>query len=151
MLAITPRMMEAPSSSAADKLERNLGQRLPTLLSRQVQLAPDRALLPEIVIGAVAGLIAVGVRLMLPLDAQQLPTITVVVMLAVVTAFVGVRAGIATAIVGGLLAWYLLFNPHSWSLANDARIPLRGFAVIATVIVSTSHLYRSSERLSHAR
>ena len=56
-----------------------------------------------------------------------------------------------TAVVGGLLSWYLFFNAYSWSLANDAWIPLIGFSVIAMVIVSTAALYRGSERRLHAQ
>jgi two-component sensor histidine kinase len=105
----------------------------------------------DVLIGLVVALVAVAIRWSLPLGPQQVPTITVVVSLAVVTTVVGARAGIVTAVVGGLLSWYLFFNAYSWSLAQDAWIPLVGFAVIATVIVTTSHLYRRSERRLHAQ
>jgi two-component sensor histidine kinase len=105
----------------------------------------------EVLSGLLAATVAVAVRWILPLGPHQLPTITLVVALAVVTTFVGVRSGIVTAIVGGLASWYLFFNPYSWSLANEAWIPLAGFATIATVIISTAHLYRRSERLSRAK
>jgi two-component sensor histidine kinase len=72
-------------------------------------------------------------------------------MLAIVTTFVGVRAGIATAVVGGVLSWYFVFNPRSWSLAHDAWIPLLGFVVVSTVIITTAKLYRSTARASHER
>jgi two-component sensor histidine kinase len=78
-----------------------------------------------------------------------MPTLPVVVTLAIVTAFVGIWCGITTALVGGILSWYLFFNPYSWSIAHGAFIPLISFAVIATVIVTTAHLYRSSERRRH--
>jgi len=103
----------------------------------------------QIAIGLAAATLAVGVRSALPLNPQQLPTLTVVVALAVVTTFVGIRAGTACAVAGGLASWYLFFSPHSWSLANGAWVPLLGFTVIATVIVSTAHLYRASERMHH--
>lgn len=102
-------------------------------------------------IGAAAGVVAAAVRYSLPLDPTQLPTLPVVVMLAIVTTFVGVWAGIATAFVGGLLSWYLFFNANSWSLANGAWVPLLGFAIISSVIITTAHLYRSAERRAHAR
>lgn len=120
-------------------------------LTREVRASPDRSIASELGIGFCAGLAAALLRLSLPLRPQQLPTLTVVVTLAVVTTFVGVWAGIATALVGGILAWYLFFNPYSWSLANDAWIPLLGFAVIASVIVTTAQLYRSTARTSHER
>jgi two-component sensor histidine kinase len=112
---------------------------------------PNKSIFPELVIGLLAATVAIAVRWLLPLGPQQLPTITLVVALAVVTTFVGVRTGIVTAIVGGLASWYLFFNPYSWSLANEAWIPMVGFATIATVIISTAHLYRRSERLSRAK
>ena len=70
---------------------------------------------------------------------------------AVVTTFIGVRAGVVTAALAGLLSWYLFFNQYSWSLANGAWITLLGFAVIASVIVCIAALYRESEQRSHAR
>ena len=103
----------------------------------------------ELVIGIVAAVIAVAVRFALPLRPDQLPVLTVVVTLAIVTTFVGVRASIATAVVGGLASSYLFFTPYSWSLADGAWVPLIGFAVTATVIVTTSQLYRVSERHRH--
>lgn len=129
--------MTEPASLAGNRLLRDVGAQ------------PERSIITEIAVGALAALIAVGIRYILPLNPNQLPTLSVVVMLAVVTTFVGMWAGITTAIVGGLLSWYLVFNPHSLSLANDAWIPLLGFAVIATVIVTTAQLYRSSERRHH--
>jgi two-component sensor histidine kinase len=91
------------------------------------------------------------VRWSLPLDSQQLPTLTVVIATAVVTTFIGVRAGIVTAGVGGMASWYLFFNEYSWSLGNGAWIPLLGFAIITTSLVGTAALYRESERRSHAK
>jgi two-component sensor histidine kinase len=105
----------------------------------------------KLLVGAVAAIVAVAIRWTLPLGPQQLPTITIVVATAIVTTFIGVSAGIMTAAVGGLLSWYLFLNAYSWSLANGSWVPLLGFAVIATVIVSTSALYRQSERRSLAR
>lgn len=103
----------------------------------------------ELLIGILAAVLAVAVRFALPLSPQQLPVLSVVVMLAVVTTFVGVRAGITTAVLGGLASFYLFFNAYSWSLANGAWVPLFGFAVIAAVIITTSHLYRVSEQRHH--
>ena len=119
-------------------------------LRREVRLGPARSWYAEVAIGAVAAAVAIVVRLLIPLGPQQIPTLTVVVMLAIVTTFVGIRAGVTTAVVGGLAAWYLFFNPQSFSLGNGAWVPLMGFVVIAMVIVSTSYLYRRSERLLHA-
>lgn len=58
-------------------------------------------------------------------------------------------AGITAAIVGGLLSWRLFFTPSGWDLSRDSLIPLAAFAVLAAVIVTTSHLYRLSEQRHH--
>jgi two-component sensor histidine kinase len=135
--------------------ERTAGRDQPErLLSRLAHDVGSRPRLPpgaELAAGVLAGLVAVAARYWLPLSPSQLPTITVVVALAVVTTFIGVTAGIATALVGGILSWYLFFNAFSWSLAGGAWVPLLGFAIIATVIVSTSYLYRSAVRQNHER
>jgi len=105
----------------------------------------------EVVVGAAAALVAVGIRHALPLRPDQLPTALVVIVLAVVTTFVGLWGGITTAVLGGILSWYLFFNPSGWSLAEGAWIPLLGYAVVAVVIVITSQLYRASERRHHQK
>jgi two-component sensor histidine kinase len=106
----------------------------------------------EIAIGVAAAAIAVGIRFALPIKPQQLPTASVVIMLALVTTFVGLRAGIVTALLGGLASWYLFFDPPlSWSLTNDAWISQLGYTIVAVVILTTSQLYRTSERLLHQK
>ena len=110
----------------------------------------DQPILAQVAIGAVAALLAVGVRLLIPLESHQMPTLPLVVTLAIVTTFVGVWCGIATALVGGILSWYFFFNPYSWSLGDGAWIPLLSLAIISVVIVTTAQLYRSSERRLHA-
>ena len=72
-------------------------------LAAEIRSRRERSIFEEIAIGVVSGLFAVAVRFALPLDPRQLPTLPVVVMLAVVTTFVGVWAGISTAVLGGLL------------------------------------------------
>lgn len=114
-----------------------------------IRASPRRAPYFQIGIGLVAALIAVVVRSALPLNPQQLPTITVVIAMSLVTPLFGIRAGITCAVSGGLASWYLFFNPRSWSLADGAWIPLIGFTIIAAVIIGTSHLYRVSERQHH--
>jgi two-component sensor histidine kinase len=120
-------------------------------LRLEVRARPSRSVSQEIAIGLAAALIAVAVRALLPLPPDVLPVVTVVIAIAVVTPFVGVRAGVTIAIVGGSACWYLFFNPDSWSLDSGAWIPLLGFAVIAAVIISTAHLYRRTERMLHQR
>jgi len=128
---------------------------LPTASERaslNIHAYPTRSALVEVVIGAFAAFVAIGIRYSLPLQPIQIPTLTVVIALALVTTFVGIIAGITTAVTGGLLAWCLFFNePFSWSLANGAWVPALAYVVIATVIVTTSYLYRSSEQARHER
>lgn len=118
-------------------------------LKQSIRAGAQLPIFTQLAVGGVSALAAVAVRMCLPLTSQQLPTLTLVVALAVVTTFVGTWAGLSTATIGALLSWYLLFNPMSWSLANGAWIPLLGFTVIATTIISTATLYRTSERRWH--
>ena len=111
--------------------------------------APAGRLVSEVAIGAAAALIAVAIRYSLPLSPAQLPMLTVVIAVALATTFVGVAAGISTAVIGGLLSWYLFFTPFSLELSPEGLIPLVGFAIISAVIVTTAHLYRLSERKRH--
>ena len=120
-------------------------------LQRSVRASHNRPVWLKILLGAFAAIVAVLVRWSMPLNSQQLPTLTVVIATAVVTTFIGVRAGIVSAVLGGLASWYLFLNEYSWSLANGAWVPLLGFATIATTIVCTAALYRESERRSHAK
>jgi two-component sensor histidine kinase len=116
-------------------------------IARELRAQPQWSSASQVLTGAVAAAMAVVIRLAMPLRPEQLPTVTVVVTLAVVTTFVGIWAGVTTAVVGGVLSWFFLFNPRSWELAGEAWIPLFGFGVIATVIITTAYLYRSSEKL----
>lgn len=102
--------------------------------------------LAGIAIGAAAGLLAVGVRALLPLSPIQLPTLTVVIAVALTSTFRGAAAGISAAVVGGAISWHLYFAPRGAASGFDALIPIFGFAVIASALIATSHLYRLSER-----
>lgn len=115
-------------------------------LVRGVRSGPDRTLLSELAIGIGAALVATGVRYALPLDPAQIPTLTVVVALAIVTAMVGIAAGIATAVCGGLLCWYLFLTPINWTVGHQAWVSALGYTVVSTVIITTSYLYRASEQ-----
>jgi len=136
-------------ASGASAGESSAPRQFRSRLIREVRSQPRRSIASEIGIGILAALLAVGVRYVLPLSPDQLPTLTIVVTLAIVTTFVGVWAGIATALVGGVLSWYLLFNPFSLQLTRQAELSMVGFTVISAVIVTTSQLYRSSERRHH--
>ena len=79
-------------------------------LQRSVGASHDRPIWQKFLFGTLAAVGAVLVRWSLPLNSQQLPALTVVIATAFVTTFVGVRAGIVTALLGGLASWYLFFN-----------------------------------------
>jgi two-component sensor histidine kinase len=100
----------------------------------------------QILVGIAAALLAVGLRYLLPLSPIQLPVLTVVVAVAITSTFVGLASGIATAVLGGLLSWYVFFMPVRWELGSAGIIPLFGFSVTASVIIITTHLYRRSEQ-----
>jgi two-component sensor histidine kinase len=121
----------------------------PVQLRLRPRISQKQGRLFQIVVGVSVALVAVGIRYSLPLSPVQIPTLGVVVALAVVTTFVGTSAGIAAAVVGGLLSWYLFFTPSAWELTPQSALPLFAFGVIATVIISTSHLYRRSEQRNH--
>lgn len=120
-------------------------------IAQTIRARPQLAFVPQALIGSMAGAAATTLRLCMPLNAQQLPTITVIIAIALATTFVGTWAGVFTALVGGGLSWYFLFMPIWRSLPDGASIPLIGFVILATTIVSTASLYRSSERRWHDR
>jgi two-component sensor histidine kinase len=118
-------------------------------LGRWIGHKQDRFGLAKIPIGIVAALVAVTVRYLLPMEPTQLPALTVVIAVALTGTFVGLSAGLVTAVVGGLLSWYLFFTPYSWELNESGAIILIGFFITSLVILATSHLYRLSEQRHH--
>lgn len=123
--------------------ERQAREPLPLRFPRYFGREPLAFSWIEIPIGVAAALAAVAVRLALPLQPTQLPMLTVVIAVSLTATFIGLSAGIATAVVGGLLSWYLFFTPFSFSMGQEELIPLFGFAVIAAVILMGTHLYRT--------
>jgi PAS domain S-box-containing protein len=119
--------------------------------SRIFGVLKAQTLFSDIFIGLAAAIIGIAVRFALPLSPYHMPTSFVVVMLALVGMFVGIRAGIVTAIVGGMGAWYLFFKPYSWTLSRDDSILLLGYVIISALILAIITLYRSSERRRHLR
>ena len=124
---------------------------MPKRVARRLVTRQEFSPIVQAAIGLLVGLVAVFVRYHLPLSPQQLPTITTVIALAVVTAAVGTLAGVTTAISGGALSWFFFFNSERWSPSTSAWVPLIGFAVIAVVIVTSTSFFRSSERQRHQR
>lgn len=124
-------------------MRRSAAQRLVT---RHEFSAPS-----QLLIGLAVGALAVFIRYQLPLSPQQLPTITTVVALAIVTAAVGTLAGAATAVVGGALSWFFFFNSQRWYPSLSGWVQLLGFSIIALVIVTSASFFRSSEHQRHRR
>jgi two-component sensor histidine kinase len=113
------------------------------------QVRTQRSRPEQVAIGIVAALLAVGLRYILPLSPIQLPVLTVIVAVAITSTFGGLASGITTAVIGGLLSWYLFFTPFVWDFGPSGMIPLFGFSVTASVIIVTTHLYRRSRERSH--
>jgi two-component sensor histidine kinase len=119
--------------------------------SERLWNAGPRTSLGKITVGLAAAVLAVIIRSSLPLNPQQLPFVTVVALLSVVTLYAGALAGLTCAIVGGLISWQLAFAPDPRHLSAAAGVPLIGMAVISSSIVIASHLYRRSMKLHHDR
>lgn len=116
---------------------------------RPADAAGPRALLiflGNCLIGIFAAAAAVALRAAVHLPPTILPFFTVVVAICLVTVAAGLAGGIVTAVVGGLLTWYLILSPHSWRLGSDEAYTFLGYATVAAVILATSELYRRSER-----
>lgn len=105
-----------------------------------------RSILLDISAGAAVAGAAVALRYAMPLPPDVLPTLTVVIALSIITVFLGLVAGVTTALVGGLLCWYLFFAPFSWDLGYKTAVGLAGYAAVSGVILVTSLLYRISEQ-----
>lgn len=117
-------------------------------LHRTISAAPQCSRVAEFFTGLAAGILAALIRLALPLQPEQLPTSMTVVAVALVTSFVGTIAGIVAALSGLTLTWIGLYGVDSSSSHPWFAIP--AFIVVATVIVTTSALFRASVRKHEA-
>lgn len=111
--------------------------------------ASDKPLLVQLAVGFAAALASVAIRLALPLSPTQLPTFTAIIAVLLVSIFVGARAALATAIIGGIGTWYFLFKPYSWELDYTSAVTLLGYSLITSAILLTTHFYRRSEEKTH--
>ena len=134
----------APSPASRTPLARRFAERFPG--QQGLRLAW------QVLIGIAAALVAVLIRYHLPLAPTQLPTLTVVVAIALTATFAGFAAGLTTAFVGGVISWYLFFTPLSFGTGSQGSIPLFGFLVIAASVLTASGLYRhQARRYQHAQ
>ena len=87
----------APSPAGRTPLARRFAERFPG--QQGLRLAW------QVLFGIAAALVAVLIRYHLPLAPTQLPTLTVVVAIALTATFAGFAAGLTTAFVGGVVSW----------------------------------------------
>ena len=113
-------------------------------LTPQASRAASYSIGTQVIIGIAAAALAVGIRAALPLHPNQIPTLALVVSLAIVTSFVGIWCGVVTAVVGGIMSFPLFIRPGLDRF--DGWIPVISYVVIAAVIITTSQLYRTSEQ-----
>ena len=105
----------------------------------------------NILIGAAAASFAVALRYSAGLPDGVLTFFTVIIAVCLVTVKTGLAGGITTAVLGGVLNWYLVLTPrHSWKLDSASLWVLLGFFSTAIVILATSQMYRLSERKQQA-
>ena len=109
-----------------------------------------RAIL-NMLVGALAGAVAVEGRLLLNLPPEILPFFLVIIAICLVTVTSGVIGGVTAMIVGALGTWRYLLKPvDSWTIESQDYYVLIGFFLVALVILATSQLYRWSEKRRQA-
>jgi two-component sensor histidine kinase len=106
-----------------------------------------RRIIVNILVGALAGSVAVEGRLLINLPPEILPFFLVIIAICLVTVTSGVIGGVTAMIVGALGTWRYLLKPvGSWTIDGDDLYAILGFFLVATVILVTSQLYRWSEQ-----
>jgi two-component sensor histidine kinase len=101
----------------------------------------------DVAIGAALGAFLVASRYWLPVDPNVLPVAAIFVALPFVTMFRGWLGGLAEAVVGLAGSWYFVLVPQwSWALDEKGLLILVGNALIAAIIITSSQMYRRSER-----
>jgi two-component sensor histidine kinase len=95
--------------------------------------------------GVVLAIIAVAIRVALPIEPDVLPFFTVLIAICIATVVGGLGGGAAAMVTGGVLAWYFLLTPYSFHLDDDDHYAVLGFVLVAVVILWTAELYRRSE------
>ena len=102
--------------------------------------------LRDIMIGVVAAMGAVALRSAFNLPPGVLPFFTVIIAVCMVTVTTSLTAGVTAAIVGGVLSWYFILTPGSWTLLGQGAYALLGYLAVIVVILLTSQMYRVTER-----
>ena len=112
--------------------EANIEGRLRDYVTGHRKLTPAA----EIFIGAIAAALAIGVRYVLPFQHGQLPTASVVILLAVVTTFVGLRAESRIETAGMILnPWISIAWRHEWSTSRTQTAALVSMPVASFVAI----------------
>jgi two-component sensor histidine kinase len=100
----------------------------------------------DTLIGCAAAVAAVALRYAFDVPPGTLPFFTVIIAVCVVTLSTGLLAGISTAFVGGVLSWYVILTPRTWTLLGTGAYALLGYLSVVIVILLASQMYRLSER-----
>lgn len=115
-------------------------------LLRNERLAAAKLWGRDLLIGLVAAIASVVARYSFDLPPEVLPFFLVVIAVCLVTVNTGLVGGITTMVVGGLLGWYFILTPGQFGLYGSTPYTLLGFFAVISVILSSSQLYRLSER-----
>ena len=103
--------------------------------------------LTNIAFGAAVAGLAVLLRKLIDWPPEVLPFFLVVIAVCLVTVAAGFLGGLTAMIVGGMLTWYYLLNPHgAWTIDGNDHFTLLGYFSVSLVILATSQLYRWSEQ-----
>jgi two-component system, sensor histidine kinase PdtaS len=101
-----------------------LEQRLPERLQRSID-----PVLTEVMVGIVAAIMAVAVRLPLhPILDERAPYVFIFVAIVAATLLAGWRSGLVAFISGQALTWFFVIEPH-WSLSATDKARTAGFVV----------------------
>jgi two-component sensor histidine kinase len=136
----TPPKTEAEQHGASASRE-SVGTGFPSPSSSKVI-----GFVRDMAIGCAAAAAGVALRYAFALPPGVMPFFTVVIAVCVATVTAGLAAGVAAAIAGGLLGWYFILTPFSWTLTASNVYALLGYSAVITVILMTSQMYRASER-----
>jgi len=110
-----------------------------------------RRFILQVAIGVFAAEAAVLLRFSLPLPPDVLPFTLVIIAVCLVTVAAGFVGGVTTMLIGGLLSWYYLLNPHgSFEVTARGGYFLFGYFTLTGVILATSQMYRLAEQRRQA-
>ena len=152
------RLGDAAPLSAVDRIARNAVEQDTAQADSGIELTVGQpgSSLPDVpkygvhvrdaLIGCGAAVAAVALRYSFHLPPGVMPFFTVVIAVCVVTVSTGLIAGISAALAGGVLSWYFILTPRTWTLLGTGAYALLGYLSVIVVILLMSQMYRLSER-----